>query len=371
MTLFSPCKLGPLTLPNRIVVSPMCQYSANDGNASDWHLQHLGHLSYSGAALIMVEATGVAKEGRITPACLGLYSDDNEKALARVITAARSFASNNPSFGIQLAHSGRKGSANVPWKGGKPLKPEEGAWTTIAPSSIPFDADWPVPAALELWQMDRLIAQFAEAAKRAVRIGFEVIEIHSAHGYLLHQFLSPLTNRRIDSYGGTLENRMRFPLELIEAVRKVVPATTALGARITGNDWVEGGFAIEDAVIYAKALKERGVDYVDVSSGAIIPKVNIPVSPGYQVPLAAKIKEESKITTRAVGMISSPYQAEAIISGGQADFVALARAFLDDPRWGWHAAEALKAEFTVPPQYLRARPPAWKSPIVYPEDQSI
>jgi 2,4-dienoyl-CoA reductase-like NADH-dependent reductase (Old Yellow Enzyme family) len=355
--LFSPLALRGLTLANRIVVSPMCQYSAEEGSATDWHLQHLGSLALSGAGLLMIEATAVAAAGRITPADLGLYCDANEAALARVIAACRRYG--NVPLGIQLAHAGRKASAHRPWEGGRPLAPSEGAWTTMAPSAVPFDDAWPVPHALSPAEIDAVVESFAAATRRAARLGLDLVEAHCAHGYLLHEFLSPLANRRTDDYGGSLENRMRFPLRVIAAMREAWPREKPLGARITGTDWLDGGFAIEDAVTFARALKSLGCDYVCVSSGGIVPKAPIPIGPGYQVGLAARIRGDAGLATRAVGMIVEPRQAEAIIVSGQADCVAMARAFLDDPRWPWHAAEQLGATAAYPPQYERARPTAW------------
>jgi 2,4-dienoyl-CoA reductase-like NADH-dependent reductase (Old Yellow Enzyme family) len=348
-----------VTLPNRIAVSPMCQYSAVDGTATDWHLQHLMQLAITGAGLVMVEATGVERIGRITHRCLGIYSDENEAAIARVLTAARRVAPAGTRFGIQIAHAGRKASCHVPWEGGKPLSANENAWPTVAPSPIPFADGGPPPLALDAAGMERVVAAFRQAAERAVRLGFEVIELHNAHGYLLHEFISPLSNKRTDSYGGTRENRMRFPLEVARAVRASVPGTVALGARITGTDWAEGGLGPEDAVAHASALKEAGFDYVCVSGGGAVPQMQIPLGPGYQVPLAARVRTGAGIATRAVGLIVEPAQAEAIVASGQADFIAMARAFLDNPRWVWHAAERLGAKVAVPPQYARTAPSVW------------
>ncbi len=357
--LFSPLKMGPLALPNRIVVAPMCQYSAVDGTASDWHLQHLMQLGMTGAGLVMVEATGVERIGRISHGCLGIYSDENEAAIARVLGAARKVAPPGTCFGIQIAHAGRKGSTHVPWKGGKWLGPDEDPWETVAPSAIPFAEGGPPPAALDEVGLARVKAAFCQAAKRAVRLGFEVIELHNAHGYLLHEFVSPLSNKRTDGYGGSLENRMRFPIEVARAVREVVPANVALGARMTGTDWADGGLGADDAVAHAAALKAAGYDYVCVSGGGAVPVMKIPLGPGYQVPLAARVRKDARIVTRAVGLIVEPTQAEAIIASGQADCVALARAFLDNPRWAWHAAERLGAKVDRPPQYARTAALVW------------
>jgi 2,4-dienoyl-CoA reductase-like NADH-dependent reductase (Old Yellow Enzyme family) len=355
--LFSPIALRGLTLANRIVVSPMCQYSAADGSATDWHVQHLGLLSHVGAALVVIEATAVEREGRITLGCLGLYSDANEQALSRAVNAYRRY-SKTP-IGIQLAHAGRKGSAARPWEGGGPLKSETGAWTTVAPSALPFDDGWHTPAALSLDEIERIIASFATAARRAHRIGLDEVELHCAHGYLMAEFLSPLANRRTDAYGGSLENRMRFPLRVAAAVRAVWPAAKPLGARISVCDWVEGGFTPDDAVALSRALKEQGCDFVCASSGGITGKIKVPFGPGYLLPYAARIRREAGIASRAVGFIVTPQQAEAAIAEGQADMVSMARSILDDPRWGWHAAEALGATAAYPPQYDRVRPASW------------
>lgn len=357
--LFDPLAVGPIELPNRIVVAPMCQYSAQDGSATDWHLQHLMRLALSRAGLVVVEATAVERLGRITHGCLGIYSDENEAALARVLAAARQVADPRTRFGIQLAHAGRKGSCQRPWEGGRPLGTSEDPWQTAAPSAIPFAEGAPAPMSLDAAGLARISAAFCRGAERAVRLGFEVIELHVAHGYLLHEFLSPLSNRRTDGYGGSREGRARFPLEIARAIRAVVPRTVALGARITGTDWAEGGLAVEDAIAFASALKAAGLDYVCVSGGGVVPQMKIPIGPGYQVPLAAKVRAEANITTRAVGMIVDPQQAEAIIASQQADFVALARAVLDDPNWVWHAAERLGGRISYPPQYGRAASEVW------------
>ncbi len=354
--LFEPLALRGLTLASRIAVSPMCQYSAADGSAQPWHLQHLGGLSLSGAGLVTLEATAVERRGRISHGCLGLYSDGNESALHGVIAACRPFAT--AAFGIQLGHAGRKGSAQRPWQGGGPLGADQEPWATVAPSAIPALDGWPVPEALDAAGIAEVTTAFVAAAERAARIGFDLIELHGAHGYLVHQFLSPLANRRDDGYGGSPAARMRLPLEIATAVRAVWPADRPLGFRITGTDWLDGGFGIEDAMALAGALKEIGLDYVCVSSGGIgTPR--IPVGPGYQVELAARVRAATGIVTQAVGMILEPHQAEAIVATGKADFVAIARGFLDDPRWGWHAAAALGAGIAYPPQYERSRPTLW------------
>jgi 2,4-dienoyl-CoA reductase-like NADH-dependent reductase (Old Yellow Enzyme family) len=355
--LFSPISLAGLEIPNRIVVSPMCQYSADDGCANDWHLIHLGSFANSGAGLVVVEATHVERHGRITHGCMGLYSDDNEAALARVLASVR--RAGRARFGIQLAHSGRKGSAQRPWEGGRALSADEDAWPTIAASPIPFGDGWHTPREATEADMARVTAAFVSAAKRAVRIGFDAIELHMAHGYLLHGFMSPLSNRRTDQYGGSFENGMRFPLAVARAVRAALPRQIPLGARITGSDWREGGLTPDDCVAIAKALKGEGFDFVDISSGGVAADIRNPTGPGYNVSIAERVKREAGIATRAVGAIVQAEQAEQVIASGQADMVAIARAFLDDPHWGWHAARALGDDVPRPPQYERAGPKLW------------
>lgn len=360
--LFSPITIGGLTLANRVAVSPMCQYSALDGCVNDWHLQHLGSLSLSGAGVLVMEMTAVEPEGRITPACVGLYSDANEAAIERVLATCRRWG--NTKLGIQLAHAGRKASVQVPWQGGKPLSADEGAWKTFGPSPIPFDADWPAPAALNAAGLARVRDAFVAATQRADRLGFDLLELHGAHGYLLHSFHSPVSNHRADEYGGSPENRMRFPLEVAAAVRAVWPRDKALGMRITGSDWIEGGLSAADAAVFAQALKDTGFDYVCVSSGGVSSQVRVVVEPGYQVPFAEIVKRDADIAVQSVGMIVDPHQAEGIIAEGRADWVAVARGFLDNPRWTWHAADALGAEIAVPPQYLRSRPNVWPGAVL-------
>ena len=357
--LFSPFELGPVRLTNRIVISPMCQYSANDGCMNDWHLQHLMTMAMSGAGMVVVEATAVERLGRITHGCTGLYSDDNERAMARTIAAARGVAPPGVKFGVQIGHAGRKASAQRPWEGGKALKEGDDPWITYAPSPLPFDDGWPTPEELTDPDLARIEKAFVQAAQRAVRIGFDAIELHMAHGYLLHTFQSPLSNKRTDRWGGSPEKRLAFPLSVARAVRAAVPEHVALGARITGSDWTDDGVQPEGAVALSKALKEIGLDFVCVSSGGIALKARIPVAPGYQVPFAAKVKRETSIATRAVGMILDPHQANDIVTRGDADLVALARAVLDDPRWGWHAAERFGAEMPRPPQYARVAAALW------------
>lgn len=355
--LFSSIRLADLELANRVVVSPMCQYSANDGVASDWHITHLGMLVNSGAGLVVAEMTDVERHGRISHGCLGLYSDACEAALERVVAHCHRIGT--AKIGVQLAHAGRKGSARMPWEGRGEGTAAPDPWQTIAPSAIAFGAGWATPRAMTHEDIERVREAFAAAARRAVRIGFDAIEMHMAHGYLLHSFVSPLSNRRNDEYGGTLEGRMRFPLEVAGAVRAAVPRGTPVGARITGTDWVDGGLAGDDAVVFAKALKAAGLDYVDVSSGAITAEAQRAPTPGFNVPFAEKVKRGAQIATRTVGLIATPKQAEAIIAEGRADMVALGRAFLNNPHWGWHAALALGAEVARPKQYLRAAPKVW------------
>ena len=342
----------------------MCQYSAENGAANDWHLQHLDSLSVSGARLVIVEQTAVEPVGRITHGCLGLYSDAQEAALARVVDFCRRAGS--AALGIQLAHAGRKGSAKLPWEGGGPLSSTAGAWTTAAPSAIPFDTSWPAPQALDNAGMGRIRNAHAAAAKRAERLGFNLVELLGAHGFLLHSFLSPIANQRADAYGGRLANRMRYPLEVAAAIREVWPREKALGMRMTGTDWVDGGITPDEAGIFAAKLRDIGFDYVCVSSGGISPAARPAIAPGYQVPLAAAVKKASGIAVQAVGMIVDPSQAAAIVAGGHADCVALTRGFLDDPRWVWHAAAALGADAMYPRQYLRARPEHWPGAVLTP-----
>ncbi|HWE79904.1 MAG TPA: NADH:flavin oxidoreductase/NADH oxidase [Pseudolabrys sp.] len=355
--LFLPIRLAGLELANRIAVSPMCQYSADDGSATDWHLMHLGMLANSGAGLLVVEATHVERHGRITHGCLGLYSEDNEAALARVVYQAR--RAGHAKFGIQLAHSGRKGSAQKPWEGGGALKGGEDPWQTIAASALPFGEGWHTPREATEADLDRVRDAFVNSARRAVRIGFDAIELHMAHGYLAHGFMSPLSNKRTDQYGGSFENRLRYPLSIAKAVRAAVPKEVPLGARITGSDWREGGLTPDDAVNIAKALKAEGFDFICVSSGGVALDIRNPSEPGYNVAIAARVKREAGIAARAVGLIVTPEQAETVVGKGEADMVALGRGFLDDPHWGWHAARTLGAEVARPRQYLRAGPKLW------------
>jgi 2,4-dienoyl-CoA reductase-like NADH-dependent reductase (Old Yellow Enzyme family) len=354
--LFTPVELGGITLPNRIVVSPMCQYAAVDGSAQPWHQVHYGMLAMSGAGLLCLEATHVEREGRITQGCLGLYSDENEAALKPVVEWVRAWMP-HVKLGIQLAHAGRKASAQRPWKGGGPLTLVDAPdlpWTTFSASANPYDpaAKWHTPVALDATGLKRVKQSFVTAVERSARLGFDLVEVHGAHGYLLHQFLSPLSNTRTDEYGGTMEKRRRFPLEVFEACRKVWPADKALGIRLSSTDWVEGGLTLEDTIETAKQLKALGCDFVDASSGGNSPVQKIQIGPGYQVPFAARIRREAGIKTWAVGIITEPEQAEQIIASGEADCTVHARSFLVDPRWGWNAARALGVE--TPPLPLPA-----------------
>ncbi|MDB5765140.1 MAG: oxidoreductase [Herminiimonas sp.] len=352
--LFSPISLAQLQLKNRIAISPMCQYSAHEGEATEWHLIHLGHLVLSGAGILFTEATAVEPEGRITHSDLGLWSDATEQALGHVLRTIRGHSS--IPIAMQLAHAGRKASSRAPWEGGQAIPSDAGGWITAAPSAIPYAAQDEAPAALDRAGLQRVRDAFAASARRADRIGIDALELHGAHGYLLHQFLSPLSNRRNDQYGGSLENRMRFPLEVFDAVRAVFPAGKPVGVRVSATDWVEGGWDIDQTAAFAHELKKRGCDFLDVSSGGLSPLQSIPVEPNYQVPFAARLKSEVGLPTIAVGLITEAEQAENIIASGQADMVALARGMLYDPRWPWHAAAKLGAQVEAPHQYWRSQP---------------
>lgn len=352
--LFSPHALGELTLKNRIVIAPMCQYSASDGNPTDWHLVHWGQLLLSGAGMLILEATAVEPDGRISTGDLGLWSDTNEQVLRQVLQSARRFSS--MPVAIQLSHAGRKASSQAPWEGGQMIPLDQGGWPTFAPSALPHLAHETSPIVLGHLDLDRIRQAFVDAAQRACRAGVDAIELHAAHGYLLHQFLSPLSNIRTDAYGGSLSNRMRFPLEVFEAVRAALPSAVPVGVRLSGTDWVDGGWDIEQSETFGQALRERGCSYLHVSSGGLSPLQRIPLGPGYQVGLAQCIKERVGLPTMAVGLITEAQQAENIIAQGQADFVAMARSMLYNPRWPWHAAAQLNARIEVPAQYWRCQP---------------
>jgi 2,4-dienoyl-CoA reductase-like NADH-dependent reductase (Old Yellow Enzyme family) len=353
--LFQPTRVRQLALENRIVIAPMCQYSADNGCMTDWHLIHLGQLALSGAALLTIEATAVVPEGRITYADVGLWDDETQAALSRVLEGVRRWS--DMPIAIQLAHAGRKASTEVPWYGGKQIAPDHPhGWQTVAPSELPYEEGEVAPVALDKAGLERVRDAFAAAATRAANIGIDLIQIHGAHGYLLHQFLSPLSNRRDDEYGGSLENRMRFPLEVFDAVRAAFPAERPVTVRVSGTDWVDGGWSIDETVAFAKALHARGCDAIHVSSGGLHPSQKIPVGPSYQVPLARAVKQAVDMPVVAVGLITGIEQAEAIVGTGDADMIALARTVLYDPRWPWHAAAHLGAQVRAPKQYLRSQP---------------
>ncbi len=351
--LFTPARIGHVSLPNRIMVSPMCQYSAEDGNANEWHRAHLSTLALSGAGLLCIEATATSPEGRITHGCLGLYNDANEAALADVIATLR--RATPARLAIQLGHAGRKASSHRPWEGGALIPSDDGGWQTIAPSALPHKPGEEAPQAMSLADIERVKQDFISAARRAARLGIDVIEIHAAHGYLLHQFLSPLANQREDAYGGSLENRMRLTLEIVEAVRQAIP-DVALGARLSATDWVDGGWDVEQSIVLAQRLQALGADFIDVSSGGVSPDQKIVIGPGYQVAFAARVRQAVSIPVMTVGLITEPQQAEDILQAGQADIVALARAFIADPRWPWRAAAALGGQLDGLPQYYRCLP---------------
>lgn len=350
--LFSPLKLRELTLPNRIAVSPMCQYSSQDGFVNDWHLVHLGSRAVGGAGLVIIEAAGVLAEGRITPEDIGIWKDEHIEPLRRI---TRFIESQGAFAGIQLAHAGRKASAFRPWAGKVGGVPNtEGGWDVVGPSPIAFDPAFKVPAALSTEAIAARVQAFADAARRALQAGFKVVEVHAAHGYLLHEFLSPLSNQRTDQYGGSLENRARFMMEVVTSVRKVWPAELPMFVRISATDWTDGGVTPDDAVAVSRLLREAGVDLIDVSSGGNVATAVIPTGPGYQTDFAARVKSEAGIATGTVGMITEAIQAEHILRTGQADLVLLARELLRDPYWPLHAADALKENVAWPPQYTRA-----------------
>jgi 2,4-dienoyl-CoA reductase-like NADH-dependent reductase (Old Yellow Enzyme family) len=351
--LFTPLRLRETTLRNRIAVSPMCQYSAREGLPSEWHLVHLGSRAVGGAGLVIAEASAVLPEGRISPDDTGIWSDAQAEAWAPI---ARFVAQQGAVPAIQLAHAGRKASTDAPWRGGGPVGEGARGWRPVGPSPLAFAPGYPVPRELSADEMTTVVGAFRDAARRAGQAGFEVVEIHMAHGYLLHQFLSPLTNHRADEYGGSPENRMRLPLEVARAVREAFPVERPVFVRLSATDWVEGGWDLDQSVALARELREAGVDLVDCSSGGAVPDAKVPVAPGYQVPFAEAIRERAGILTGAVGMITEAVQAEAVVASGRADLVLLAREMLRDPYWPLHAARALGAKASWPVQYLRARP---------------
>ncbi|MCP1337259.1 NADH:flavin oxidoreductase/NADH oxidase [Futiania mangrovi] len=350
--LFRPISFRSVTARNRVMMSPMCQYSATDGMPNDWHYVHLGARATGGCGIVCVEATHVEARGRITPGCLGLWNDPQRDELGRIVAFLKS---QGATPAIQLAHAGRKASCHVPWDGGLPLGPDEGAWTTVAPSAVPYADGHPVPEEMSKAMIAEVIQAFVDSTRRSLEAGFEILELHSAHGYLGHSFLSPLSNRRTDEYGIRSDGGTRFLMELIDAVRGVWPEELPLFVRLSCDDWADGGFTIDDAVMVAKKLKARGdVDLVDCSGGGMSPDQKIPVFPGYQVPFAERIRREAGIATGAVGLIKVPELAEAILAQGQADLILVGRALLVDPNWTFSAARALGAkDVTVPPQYLR------------------
>lgn len=352
--LFSSLNLRELTLPNRIVVSPMAQYSAGPyGLSGDWHMMHVGNLLVSGAGLVIMEATAVEPRGRVSPECLGLWNDEQAQGL-KALTAFRD-RHHGAALGIQLAHAGRKASVSVPWKGQRPLSVEEGGWDLVAASATPYPGR-STPEALSRDDLRTMIAHYVDATRRAEDAGFDLIELHCAHGYLLNSFLSPLSNHRTDEYGGSLENRMRFPLEVFHAVRDAWPAHKPLGVRISATDWIDAGWGLDSSVAFAQALKALGCDYIAASSGGVLPEQNIPVGPGYQVPLAKGIREGAQIVTLAVGLINQPDEAQEILLKGDADLIAIGRGMTYEPRWAWHAAAHLGEQTSYPPQYARSHP---------------
>jgi 2,4-dienoyl-CoA reductase-like NADH-dependent reductase (Old Yellow Enzyme family) len=362
--LFTPLNLGAMLVANRIMVSPMCQYSAVDGVPNDWHTQHYGALSLSGAALLCFEATHVSAVGRISPGCLGLWNDAQEAAFKTLLTNLRSLQPNAPKMMLQIAHAGRKGSSAPPWQGGQLIAPNAvGGWQPVAPSAVPHRPEEIAPTALSEADLDDIRSQFVQSAIRAVRAGFDAIELHAAHGYLLHQFLSPVANQRTDMYGGSLENRMRLPLEIMQAVRTAVPAHVAVGIRVSASDWMEylaadgtASWTVPQCTEFVRRAKALGCDFVDVSSGGVSPLQKIEIKPSYQVHFATAIKQACGLPTISVGIITEPQQANAIVANGEADMVALARALLWNPRWGWHAAAELGATVAGIPQYARSLP---------------
>lgn len=352
--LFTPLQLGSLTLPNRVMISPMCQYSAVEGNPVPWHFAHLGSLAMSGAGLLCVEATGVSPEARITPGCLGLYNDDNQVGLQRLVDSVRAIS--RIPLALQLSHAGRKASSRAPWDGGSLIAPADGGWLPHGPSAVAQKPDEPPPHAMTEADIRHVVQSFAQAARRAREIGFDAIELHMAHGYLLHQFMSPLSNQRTDRYGGSLDNRMRLALEVFDAVRQAAGADLPVGVRLSATDWAEGGWDIAQTVEMSRRLEAAGCAFLDISSGGLSHQQKIPVGPGYQVRFAAEVKSAVKIPVVTVGLITDPAHAEQIVQDGQADIVALARGFLHDPRWPWRAAAQLGGTVVPPQQLLRCLP---------------
>lgn len=365
--LFSPIELRGLTLKNRLVVSPMCQYISENGSANDWHLMHLGNFSIGGFGLVMTEATNVNVVGKITHKCATLCTDENEVAMKRVIDFAKKFGV--AAHGIQLAHAGRKGSTQPPALGGNSLKAEEGAWETVAPSAVPYAPGWHIPRALTKPEIKAIQEDFVASVQRALRVGYDLIEMHAGHGYLTHQFLSPLTNRRTDEYGGSLQNRMRFALETFEAMRAAWPADKPMGVRVSATDWVEGGWTVDETIEFAKELKKLGCDYIDVSSGGLDPAQQIPLAPAYHAPIARRVRSEADIRTMSVGLIADPHLAEEVIKSGQADFVCMGRGAMWDPRFPWHAAEVFGADASYPPRSTPCHPSL--RPQIFPNRQKV
>ena len=364
--LFKKLKLRQLTLPNRIIIAPMCQYSADEGKTTDWHLIHLGNLAQSGCGMLILEATAVEPRGRITHGCLGLYDDETERELSKVVKVCRKHG--NTPIGIQLGHAGRKASAHPPQNGGTPLATNEDSWETIAPSSIPFANNWHRPKQMNRGLMEDVIEAHVQAVQRCERIGFDAVELHAAHGYLVSSFLSPISNRRTDKYGGSMQNRMRFPLELFTAMRNAWPATKPLGVRFNGTDWDEKGLVLEEAIEFGQALKKLGCDFFDISGGGN--SLSRPeVKPAYQVQFATAIKKATGVPTMAVGMIRDPHLAERLISEDACDMIAIARGFLFEPRWAWKAAYELGADCNYPAQYTRANPLLW--PQAFPGNRDL
>lgn len=356
--LFEPLVLRSLTLPNRVVVSPMCQYSAIDGTAQPWHTVHLGQLAMASAGMLIIEATAIEAKGRITPGCLGLYNDENEAALASLLFGLRELSpGNTTALCIQLGHAGRKSSSYEPWNGGLQIPLENGGWEAVAPSNVAHNEGELPPSELSLVELDALKIKFVDAVNRSVRLGIDAIELHGAHGYLLHQFLSPVANKRCDQYGGSLENRIRFPLELFSAMRDAWPENKPMGVRLSASDWdPSSSWDVDEAIVFSQALQELGCDWIDVSSGGVSSVQKIALKPGYQVHFAQAIKSATNMPVMAVGLITEPTQAENIIAKGEADMVALARGFLYNPRWVWHAAAELGASVSAPTQYWRCSP---------------